>query len=200
MQKYNVTRKEALTYGSTSFSLWRDVMALPCVRDALHPAKKPKMAILGSSQGLLSLYSDALCNSFMKNTGANPVVIEGWEIQECLHEIANDILNNVIGDVSSVKAHHENMFDADLSGFNVVVLTSLCWDSQTRLKIAKKLSRELHAGSLVIDYREGTFRDFDMDITNTLYSESVGRKTGMLRPVSRRTMILICLLVYTNSP
>ena len=178
MKKYGLASKDALTYGSTSFTLWRDVVALPCVQEALHPAKKPKVAILGSSQGLLALYTDALCNSFVRNTGGDHVTIEGWEIQPCLHEVAEDIIGNVSGDVGHVSVHLEDMFEADLSGFVVVVLTSLCWDNQTRLKIAKKLSRELQAGALVVDYQEGTFKDFALDATSSLYGDSSGGSGG----------------------
>ncbi len=178
MEKYGVSTKESLTYGTTSFSLWRDVMALPLVREALHPAKKPKVAVLGSSQGLLCLYTDALCNSFVKNTGGDSVLIEGWEIQECLHGIAEDLLESVSGDTNNVRVHMADMFTADLSRFNVVVLTSLCWDNETRLKIAQKCARELEVGSLVIDYQEGTFKDFDLDTTSNLYGRTTGGNGG----------------------
>jgi len=176
VKTHGVPSKEALTYGSTSFSLWKDVLELPSVRAVLETRegkKGPKVAILGSSQGLLCLYTDALCNSFVENSDER-VCISGWEIIPCLHEIADDIMRNVSTELSHIQVHLQDMLRADLSDFDVVVLTSLCWDSHTRLKIAKKLSQDLRRGSLVLDYREDTFSQFGLDDTSSLYSQPKG--------------------------
>jgi hypothetical protein len=163
---------DTFTYGSSSFALWSELMALAPVQKALKrspSSSSPKrVAIFGSSHGLLSLYTDALFNS---KAGPNDVRVEisGWEVLPALHDMAQDILANVESDVCNIKGYQEDMNKADVSECDVVVLTSLCWDKKTRGKVAAKLARELPPGAVVVDYRDDTFSEFGLDHTRSLY-------------------------------
>jgi len=49
-----------LTYGSSSLTLWADLMSQEPVQRALAPGSERQVVIFGSSQGLLALYTHAL--------------------------------------------------------------------------------------------------------------------------------------------
>jgi len=61
------------------------------------------------------------------------------------------------------------MMHADVSQTDVLVLTSLCWDKETRKRVAHKLSSEMKLGSVVVDYRGETFSDFGLDFSTYIY-------------------------------
>jgi hypothetical protein len=50
------------------------------------------------------------------------------------------------------------MMDADVSSAGIVILSSLCWDEETKIKMAQKLLNELPVSALVVDYSMDTFK------------------------------------------
>ena len=75
---------------------------------------------------------------------------------------------------TKLKLHQRNRFNfetmmkANLELVDIVVLTSLCWDIQTRNMIAHRLVTELPLGAIVIDYQE-TFAEFDYGVSCCFY-------------------------------
>ena len=61
------------------------------------------------------------------------------------------------------------MMTADVSDSDIIILTSLCWDEDTRKCIANKLSNEMKSGAVVVDYRADTFSDFGLDSSTYAY-------------------------------
>jgi len=67
-----------------------------------------------------------------------------------------------------------DMMEADIRDADAVILTSLCWDLETRKQVAMKLSRELvKPSSVVIDYQAGvplSHSSLSLFILKTLHS------------------------------
>lgn len=61
-------------------------------------------------------------------------------------------MQNMLMQVQDVAFHAEDMLEADLQDTAVLMLTSLCWDKALSDAAMHKISTELPAGSLVIDY------------------------------------------------
>ena len=144
-----------------------------------------RAVVLGSSQGLLAAYlcycfamdrgSSAALGADGEPDGVR-LRVTGFEVLSELHTTAvqtalllsaylrgggdTDVDGNSHGhsspDVVSVPVLGD-MFNADLTSADVVVLTSLCWDVSTRRAIALKLSNELPKGAVVVDFPTDTF-------------------------------------------
>lgn len=111
------------------------------------------MAIFGSSQGLLAFYTHFLNRN---------IWIQGFEILPTLHGIANAFIDKYL--IENIEFKLGDMLSADVSHSDIVVLTSLCWDKQTKTKVAHKLSKELKNGCIVVDYQCDTFTSNDLEI------------------------------------
>ena len=57
-----------------------------------------------------------------------------------------------------------DMLQADISKADVVILTSLCWDNNTRDRVSYKLAAELSPGALVVDYQTDTFERVGLEV------------------------------------
>jgi hypothetical protein len=171
---------DQFTYGSSGFDLWVELNShhswINAIKNDNIPNNiKPIINIFGSSQGLLAFFTAAM----------NPYChCIGYEVIPMLHNLSIDtqkIINNHYNDkYNNIKYNNifnnniefflQDMFQADLSNVKIVVLTSLCWDVETRRKIAKKLSLELKQnGSIVIDYRSNTFSQHGLDKESIFY-------------------------------
>jgi hypothetical protein len=172
-----------LTYGSSSFTLWAELMQQDIVQRALAPGVEREFVIFGSSQGLLSLYTHALAvhhglhaplpstvsDSFNSNkiTGnptnkpetcgsgaAFPRVVRciGYEVLPSLWALSNFLASKHFRGQHSdhLLFHLRDMMLADVSVTDVLVLTSLCWDTDTRKRVAHKLIREMKRGAVVV--------------------------------------------------
>ena len=161
---------EQLTYGSSSINLWMKLVNSIAWKEAIFTSTpidendNPKVIVFGSSQGLLSFYSSALNYNFHKNN----ITVIGYEILPYLYNKATDLLHEHwqlhchIG--NDVMFFNEDMMTADIKDANIIILTSLCWDKRTRQRVAKKISNELKKpGSIVIDYRDDTFKIIGLD-------------------------------------
>lgn len=111
------------------------------------------MAIFGSSQGLLAFYTHFLNRN---------IWIQGFEILPTLHRIANAFIEKYL--IENIELKLGDMLNADVSHSDIVVLTSLCWDKQTKTQVAHKLSKELKDGCIVIDYQSDTFASNDLEV------------------------------------
>lgn len=154
---------EQLTYGSTNFSLWHRLMTeCTAIKEMLAPAlnRAQHVAIFGSSQGLLAFYTSAMYPA---------AIITGYEILPSLSNIANMLKKKFTPD-SPINFLCEDMFGAAIRWTSMVVLTSLCWDAETRKRVAEKLSKELVSGAIVVDYRSNTFSEWGLELSNSHYS------------------------------
>ena len=161
---------EQLTYGSSSIDLWMKLVTTVVWKEAIFASTSvdendnPKVIVFGSSQGLLSFYSSALNYNYHKNN----ITVIGYEVLPYLYNKATDLLQDHwqlhchIG--NDVMFFNEDMMSANIKDANIIVLTSLCWDKKTRQRVAKKISNELKKpGSIVIDYRDDTFKISGLD-------------------------------------
>ena len=195
-----------LTYGSSSITLWAELMQQDLVQRALAPGVEREFVVFGSSQGLLSLYTHALAifhglhtsmpgatvDSFnMNKITGNPtnknkdkasvtgslraVRCVGYEVLPSLWALSNFLADKHFRGQHNdhLKFHLLDMMQADISGTDVLVLTSLCWDRETRKRVAHKLCREMKTGAVVIDYRAETFTDFDLDTSSRAYQSGI---------------------------
>ena len=189
------------TYGSSMMSLWRTatrhktwvrVQAKAGARQR-KGGKPMQSVVLGSSQGLLAAY---LCHCFWADheAAASPpppssssrscdtsLIVYGYEVLSCLHTTAQEVATCVsesIGNYACAVPVLADMFSADLSSADAVILTSLCWDEPTRRRMAWKLARELPRGAVVVDFTADTF-----DLVG-LEMDSLGRRRRLVPPAS----------------
>ena len=135
-----------------SFSLWKNLMDHEAFRGRMQRGMllqaEPKVIVLGSSLGLLSYFTAVYyphCQCV------------GYDVLEVLHDKAL-MLQREYG-VENVEFHQEDMMRASVFDADVVVLTSLCWDEMTKVKIAKKLAHELPDTCLVVTYDSDSFSE-----------------------------------------
>jgi len=155
-----------LTYGSSLLELWYKAGQHPEWQKVVHSCKAGatcRMAVLGSSQGLLSAYVAHTFHACAQGRGQQDrrrCVVSGYEVLPTLHKMACTVAvmqSHFLGETVVSLPTLGDMFDADLSRSHVVILTSLCWDVGTRRRIAWKLACELPRGALVVDYTDDTF-------------------------------------------
>ena len=113
---------------------------------------EPKVYIFGSSLGLLSYFTAI----YYPNC-----YVVGYEILNVLHEKAT-MLAREHNDIDNVEFQNQNMFTSDLSDADIVVLTSLCWDENTKNRVAKKIMREAPQTCCVVSYDSDSFSDSRM--------------------------------------
>jgi len=180
---------EQLTYGTTTFAMWhRLMMGSSSIRNRMrskeHDAddedvtSQPKVIIFGSSVGLLGFYTSTL---FPHSR------IVGYEVMTSLVKVAQQLKNSYFPE-EDITFHHKDMMSADVHDADVVILTSMCWDSECRRRVATKLSLELPANALVVDYQE-TFSEFGLDMSNSHYSHlrgGGGNSAGALKALQRQ--------------
>jgi len=154
-----------LTYGTTSLHLWQKVMSSAPVRERLSSGKGAKVLVFGSSVGLLAFMTSALYPT-------SDVKIVGYEIMPTLHSISVALKTAYMPNMN-LEFKLQDMFTADVSDADLIVLTSLCWDKGTRKRVALKLSSEVRSlpPPLVIDYRTNTFSEFSLDSSNSHYNK-----------------------------
>jgi hypothetical protein len=156
------------TYGTTSFNCFALLMDHHAIAD-LDTIKAPTIGILGSSQGLLAFYS----SYFFPNAKC----IRGIEIMPCLHDIAQSLRTEEYFNVfDNIAFTLQDMLNCSFAGYDLIILTSLCWDKETRRKVAHKLSTELDRHCVVVDYRADTFAEFGLDQDNSYYAVSSDSK------------------------
>ena len=161
------TPEQNLTYGTTSFQLWTQVMRCKPVRERLS-CRRPvqKVLIFGSSLGLLA---------FMTSSLYPETKIVGYEILPTLHR-TSQALKAAYMPNSNISFRLQDMLTADVGDADVVILTSLLWDATTRQNVARKLASEARVlpPPIVIDYRSDTFSLFGLDVSSGYY----GRRTA----------------------
>jgi hypothetical protein len=145
---------------------------------------------MGSSQGLLAsflcycFYADSLNSTSLTSDGNIPLgarshhrcVVVGYEVLPELHRtacLAALLTASQLGHAASSVPVLGDMFTADLRSADIVVLTSLCWDTATRARVAWKLARELSKGAVVVDFTTDTF-----DAVGLEREKSGGRGNG----------------------
>jgi hypothetical protein len=261
---------DQLTYGSSSLTLWSQLMEQEPIKRALSPGKERQFVVFGSSQGLLVMYTHILCihnglhtasvkppgspldtfntskvtglptnrvinatstpipaSSSSSSSSSSPsssksmalncrssnrvVRCVGYEVMPSLWAVSQflrdkhfpvpvpvpapittstadiDMNSDSKSDNSSFKQntskskssnyidfHLKDMLEADVSNSDVLVLTSLCWDRETRQRVAKKLTNEMKSGSVVVDYRADTFSEFGLDSSSYVYDYGGG--------------------------
>lgn len=161
---------EQLTYGSSSVELWMNLVKSDSWKQAIFlstnndDSDNPKAIVFGSSQGLLSFYSSVLNYNYHKIN----ISVIGYEILPYLHRLAIELLNDYrqlhsyIG--NDILFLNEDMMNANIKDANIIILTSLCWDKTTRVRVARKLSSEMiKPNSIVVDYRDDTFKISGLD-------------------------------------
>ena len=190
-----------LTYGTSSLTLWAELMSQETIKRALAPGAERLVVFFGASQGLLALYTHALAvhhglhtpdlgtsvDSFntSKITGLplNKASIQkphrivrcvGYEVLPTLWAVSNYL------SIKHFRSEHndhisfnlQDMLQADVTRADIVVLTSLCWDTEIRKLVAQKLANEMKPGSVVVDYRAETFSEFGLDPSAAVYETS----------------------------
>jgi hypothetical protein len=150
-----------------------------------------RVGVFGSSQGLLG-YFTAVCvlvefycamhggcascsvddpagggKSAIPNTGLGladlAVKVDGYEVMPLLFDKSVQVAAQLRAPGAAVEYHLQDMLTADVTGLDVVVLTSLCWDASTRTAVARKLHRELQPGVLVVEYTADLFKAAGVD-------------------------------------
>jgi len=152
------------TYGTTSFDCFASLMDHNAM-NGIHSIHEPKIGILGSSQGLLAYYTSYYF--------PHAKCIHGIEIMPCLHNLAQSLLAVDANSFNNVTFSLQDMLTHNLAGYDMIVLTSLCWDKETRQKVAYKLSSEIDRNCVVIDYRADSFSEFGLDQDNSYYTSSI---------------------------
>lgn len=74
---------------------------------------------------------------------------DGVELSNERYDIAQNLKNNVVKNSNKVNFHNKDLFDLDLKKYNVVYTSNLCFNEDTNLKLANKLSKELKNGSYI---------------------------------------------------
>ena len=169
------------TYGTTSFQLWQQIMLSSPIRERLAEstsADKKKVVIFGASVGLLAFMTNAIYPS--------TVNIVGYEVLPTLHKISIALKAAYVPD-SRISFKLLDMMEADVSDADIIILTSLCWDKDTRQRVAHKLSRETRTfpKTLIIDYRSNTFSEFGLDASTSHYSR-ITRRGAVKEQLSRK--------------
>jgi len=106
------------------------------------------------------------------------VCITGYEVLPSLHSVSVYLKSKYKIPNEQVEFVHADMLTADLSKTNILVLTSMCWDKDTRKKVAEKCITEMKKGAIVVDYRKECFSDFGYDETSNVYGKNKKLKTS----------------------
>lgn len=188
---------EQLTYGTTTFAMWHRLMVGSSslrnrMRSKEHDAEdedvkarhlttvsQPKVVIFGSSLGLLGFYTSSLFPHAR---------IVGYEVMPSLVSVARRLKDSYFPE-EHIKFHQKDMMLADVHDADVVILTSMCWDSECRRRVATKLAVELPTSALVVDYYQETFSEFGLDTSNSHYSHSRGgggNSAGALKALQKQ--------------
>ena len=87
------------------------------------------------------------------------------------------------------------MMTASVSDADILVLASLCWDEDTKTKVAQKLARELPNSCLVVDYASDSFSP------GRLHSTAVSTdKEPRLTETLDKVLFEYLSLTYPRSP
>ena len=181
------TIDSTFTYGTTSFNCFASLMDHHSM-EAIYAIKEPRAVIFGSSQGLLAHYT----SYFLPHAKC----IRGIEIMPCLHNLAQSLLSEDSTCFDNITFNLQDMFTHNIAGYDMVVLTSLCWDKETRQKVAHKLSTELDRDCVIIDYRADTFAEFGLDQDNSYYTSSSDSKRHSDRVISRCDVAVLREILY----
>jgi hypothetical protein len=130
------------------------------------------------------------------------VKIVGYEVLPTLYKISVALKSAYVPD-SRISFKLLDMMEADVSDADIIILTSLCWDKDTRQRVAHKLSRETRTfpQTLIIDYRSNTFSEFGLDANTSHYNritkgavkEKLRRKVDEALRRSPTPFLLQCL-------
>lgn len=181
------TIDSTFTYGTTSFNCFASLMDHPSI-EGIYAIKEPRVVILGSSQGLLAHFT-SYCLPHAK-------CVCGIEIMPCLHNLARSLLTEDSNCFDNISFNLQDMLTHDLAGYDMVVLTSLCWDKETRRRVAHKLSTELDRDCVIIDYRADTFAEFGLDQDNSYYTNSSGIKRHSDHIISKCDTAVLREILY----
>ncbi len=164
------------SYGSTTFSLWQQLTESNTYKEHLrsllsnaNSVPRVRVLVLGSSQGLLGMYTHAIvCDQFEEmypnGIGSGPIssicTCEGYEVMPLLQEKSCSLSTVYLQQIYHARGadqvndeafhfHLQDMLAAPQSvvrSSDIVILTSLCWDDATRRKIAMKVDavRDVH--------------------------------------------------------
>lgn len=74
---------------------------------------------------------------------------DGVELSTERYNIAKNLKNKVMKNSNKIHYYNKDLFDINLQKYNVIYTSNLCFNDQTNLKIAEKLSKELNDGSYI---------------------------------------------------
>ena len=143
--------EDNFAFGSTPLQSWVALFECEPLREKLASrgpkssmfrriGGRPQYLVLGSSLGSLVMYGACV----------HGLVSQGIELLPLLHSESVRIAK--AAGVEGVSFECADMLSCDLSGYEIVLLASQCWDVKLRKAIKTKLLEELPINALVLDY------------------------------------------------